>query len=209
MAKDIPAAKPDAKDPIAAARKRPTHPPTSKMVHDAIETLAERQGSSVQAIKKYISTNFSADVVKLAFYIKKYLINAVTAGEIVQTKGRGASGSFKLAPAGKTTSATKKAKAASGEKKAKATASGVKKSSGSKKVAPSVEKSKATEKPKEQKKPAPKVKAASSASADKAPKEKSTKSSAAAKKPKSPKPKKASPVKKAAAKKAAATPKKK
>jgi histone H1/5 len=71
------------------------------MVANAISSLKERGGSSLQAIKKYITANYKVDSEKLSPFIKKYLKTAVASGELVQTKGKGASGSFKL-PAAKT-----------------------------------------------------------------------------------------------------------
>ena len=53
----------------------------------------------MQAIKKYIAANYKVDSEKLSPFIKKYLKAAVISGELVQTKGKGASGSFKLAAA--------------------------------------------------------------------------------------------------------------
>lgn len=77
-------------------RIKPAHPPTAEMVFNAIRILKERSGSSLQAIKKYVSSTYKVDAEKLAPFIKKYLRNAVASGQIVQTKGKGASGSFKL-----------------------------------------------------------------------------------------------------------------
>jgi hypothetical protein len=67
------------------------------MVVNAISSLKERGGYSLQAIKKYIAANYKVDSEKLSPFIKKYLKTAVASGELVQTKGKGASGSFKLA----------------------------------------------------------------------------------------------------------------
>jgi histone H1/5 len=67
------------------------------MVGNAIKSLKERGGSSLQAIKKYITANYKVDAEKLSPFIKKYLKTAVASGELVQTKGKGASGSFRLA----------------------------------------------------------------------------------------------------------------
>ncbi|GFG31263.1 hypothetical protein Cfor_03267 [Coptotermes formosanus] len=78
-------------------RAKPVHPRTSEMVANAISSLKERGGSSLQAIKKYIAANYKVDSEKLSPFIKKYLKTAVASGELVQTKGKGASGSFKLA----------------------------------------------------------------------------------------------------------------
>ncbi|GFG31601.1 hypothetical protein Cfor_01693 [Coptotermes formosanus] len=82
-----------------AAKKpkaKPSHPKTSVMVNNAIKELKERSGSSLQAIKKYISANYKVDAEKLAPFIRKYLKSAVETGALIQTKGTGASGSFKL-----------------------------------------------------------------------------------------------------------------
>ncbi|KAK9878153.1 hypothetical protein WA026_021169 [Henosepilachna vigintioctopunctata] len=87
-------------DKKASKHAKPTHPPTSDMVNNAIKGLKERSGSSLQAIKKYIATNYKVDPVKFAPFIKKYLNSAVQSGSLVRTKGKGASGSFKLAASG-------------------------------------------------------------------------------------------------------------
>ncbi|CAH1364751.1 hypothetical protein MTP99_001116 [Tenebrio molitor] len=78
-------------------RAKPSHPPTSEMVNNAIKGLKERGGSSLQAIKKFVAANYKVDAEKVAPFIKKYLKSAVASGSLVQTKGKGASGSFKLA----------------------------------------------------------------------------------------------------------------
>ncbi|XP_076669252.1 uncharacterized protein LOC143369326 [Andrena cerasifolii] len=85
----------------AAKSQRPksSHPPTSEMVNSAIKDLKDRKGSSLQAIKKYIASTYKVDGEKLAPFIKRYLKTAVTSGAVVQTKGKGASGSFKLSGA--------------------------------------------------------------------------------------------------------------
>ncbi|XP_056647422.1 histone H1-III-like [Diorhabda sublineata] len=80
-------------------RTKPSHPPTSEMVNNAIKGLKERGGSSLQAIKKYIAAIYKVDAEKVAPFIKKYLKASVVSGSLVQTKGKGASGSFKLASA--------------------------------------------------------------------------------------------------------------
>lgn len=82
--------------PTKKLRVRPVHPPTAEMVSSAIRSLEERSGSSLIAIKKYLTSNYKIDAETLAPYIKKYLKGAVTSGQLIQTKGKGASGSFKL-----------------------------------------------------------------------------------------------------------------
>ncbi|XP_064648783.1 histone H1-delta-like [Lineus longissimus] len=81
----------------AATSKKPAeHPKYSDMIAAAIDALKERNGSSRQAIVKYIAANFSvgdsADV-----HVKLALKRGVVAEQLVQVKGTGASGSFKLA----------------------------------------------------------------------------------------------------------------
>lgn len=84
-----------AKKPSAVA----THPPTQQMVDASIKNLKERGGSSLLAIKKYIGATYKCDAQKLSPFIKKYLKSAVANGKLIQTKGKGASGSFKLSVA--------------------------------------------------------------------------------------------------------------
>lgn len=98
---------PSTKKPKAAPKPK-THPPVSEMVIAAVKTLKERGGSSLQAIKKYLAANYKVDCGKLAPFIKKFLKNAVANGQLLQTKGKGASGSFKLPVPSKKDSAEKK-----------------------------------------------------------------------------------------------------
>ncbi|XKL62461.1 hypothetical protein PGB90_002294 [Kerria lacca] len=84
------------KTKTASKKASPTHPPTAQMVNNAIKSLKDRGGSSLQAIKKYISSTYKVDAEKIAPFIKKYLKSAVDNGSLIRTKGKGASGSFKL-----------------------------------------------------------------------------------------------------------------
>ncbi|XP_058827347.1 histone H1A, sperm-like [Topomyia yanbarensis] len=115
------ASKSDAKKP----KKSSTHPPVSEMVLAAIRTLKERSGSSLQAIKKYIAANYMCDVARLAPFIRKALKTGVEKGNITQTKGTGASGSFKVTVEAKKPAGDKKPP--SGAAKKSATKSGEKK----------------------------------------------------------------------------------
>ena len=102
------------------AAKKPDHPPVATMVNAALANLKERKGSSLAAIKKYVAATYKVDAAKLAPFIRRYLKKAVADGKINQTKGSGASGSFKLVkkaeekpkkkPAAKKTAEKKKAK---------------------------------------------------------------------------------------------------
>ncbi|CAL1282307.1 unnamed protein product [Larinioides sclopetarius] len=98
------------------------------MVVKSMTTLKERGGSSLQAIKKHISSEYKVDIDRLTPFIKKYLKSAVAAGTLVQTKGKGANGSFKLSASGQKTKEPKKTvkkvkkEGAASPKKAKAPA---------------------------------------------------------------------------------------
>ncbi|XP_063982163.1 histone H1E-like [Diachasmimorpha longicaudata] len=76
---------------------KPIRPSTAEMVNTAIEKLAERNGSSLQAIKKYLVAHYKLNMDRHSHFIKRYLKSAVTSATLVQTKGKGAAGSFKLA----------------------------------------------------------------------------------------------------------------
>ena len=77
-------------------RSKPVHPNTSEMVLAAVTALKNRKGSSMQAIKKYMSSTYKVDTDKTAIFIRRYLRKAVAEGVLVQAKGNGASGSFNL-----------------------------------------------------------------------------------------------------------------
>ncbi|XP_038217602.1 histone H1.1, embryonic-like [Zerene cesonia] len=70
---------------------------TKEMVNTSLLELKSRKGTSLYAIKKFISEKYQVDAEKISYIIKKYLKTAVEAGTIIQIKGIGASGSFKLA----------------------------------------------------------------------------------------------------------------
>ncbi len=136
-AKKSPAKK---KVPAAAKAKKPaaTHPTTSVMVTSAIKELKEKKGSSLPAIKKYLAATYKVDPAKLAPFIRKFLKAAVANGTVLQTKGTGASGHFKLPVAEvkpkKKTAVVKKMKPV--VKKVKAPGATKRKSTSTKKVKP-------------------------------------------------------------------------
>lgn len=111
---------------VKSAKKAASHPPTATLVNNAIKHLKERGGSSLQAIKKYIGSTYKIDADKIAPFVKKYLKSGVEKGVLIRTKGKGASGSFKLALDGakavKTPAAKKAPKARKVAKKAKSAA---------------------------------------------------------------------------------------
>lgn len=161
------------------AKTTPSHPPVASMVNNAIKNLKERGGSSSRAIKKYIAANNKCDVEKLAPFIKRYLKTAVAKGVLVQTKGKGASGSFKLQE--KAAKSNPKPKKAAASKKAKKPA-GEKKSKTPKKQKASTKKTPGEKKPKSPKKASQKPKAAKKSTKPKTPKKPKVVKKAASKK---------------------------
>ena len=88
----------------AAKPKKPAkpaeHPTYNDMIKTAVLALKERNGSSRQAIVKYIKANYKVGD-SAGVHVKVALKRMVTAKLLVQTKGAGASGSFKLSDAAK------------------------------------------------------------------------------------------------------------
>jgi len=66
------------------------------MVKAALKALNDRGGSSRAAILKFVLANYSLDPVQANQHLKSALKNGVKAKNFKQTKGNGASGSFKL-----------------------------------------------------------------------------------------------------------------
>ena len=81
------------------------HPPYIDMVVASIAALKDRKGSSKIAIGKYITASYKGDLNNDA--LKKALKTGVVKGILVQVKGTGANGSFKL-PASKNVEKPKK-----------------------------------------------------------------------------------------------------
>ncbi|XP_074081728.1 histone H1.3-like [Macrotis lagotis] len=191
----------------AGARRKASGPPVSELITKAVAASNERSGVSLAALKKALAAA-GYDVEKNNSRIKLGLKSLVNKGTLVQTKGTGASGSFKL---------NKKTPAGEGKGKAKKSASGkAKKSAGAakkaKKTTGAATKKTLKKTPKKAKKPTAaagakktakspkKAKAAKPKKAAKSPaKAKAVKPKAAkakVTKPKTAKPKKAAPKKK-------------
>ena len=81
-------------------KKSADHPPYSTMVVDAIRGLADRKGSSRQAILKHVLANNKVDTAKAAVLVRKSLTRLVASNQIVAaaTAGRKGAGSFRLSP---------------------------------------------------------------------------------------------------------------
>uniref|UniRef100_A0A087YI43 H15 domain-containing protein n=1 Tax=Poecilia formosa TaxID=48698 RepID=A0A087YI43_POEFO len=175
MAEEAPAAvKAPAKAPKkkSAPRAKKDGPSLSKLIVAAVADSKERKGVSLAALKKVLAGK-GVDVAKANKRINTAVTKLVTGGTLSQTKGTGASGSFKLAK--------KEPKAAKPAKKVV------------KKKAPAKAKKPAAKKASTPKKPAAKKAAAA---AKKSPKKAPAKKAAAAAKAKK------APAKKPAAKKA-------
>merc|ERR1712109_126471 len=141
----------------AAKPKKPAaHPPSSAMVKAAIKALADKKGSSLAAIKKYIAANYKVDIVKISPFIRKALKKGVEGKALIQVKG-----SYKLAKEAKKPKA-KKPKKPKAKKPKKPKAKKVKKAKTPKKAKkPAAKKAapkKAAKKATPKKKAAPKKK---------------------------------------------------
>ncbi|XP_036742710.2 histone H1.2-like [Manis pentadactyla] len=132
----------------AGTRRKASGPPVSELITKAVAASKERSGVSLAALKKALAAT-GYDVEKNNSRIKLGLKSLVNKGTLVQTKGTGASGSFKLnkkAVSGEAKSKAKKASAAKLKKPAGA-AKKPKKATGSvtpKKSAKKTQKTKTT-----------------------------------------------------------------
>ena len=151
----------------AAPKKVADHPKYSEMVAAALVALKSRKGTSRIAILKYINANFKVGD-GAGTHVKLALKRGVAGGALVQVKGTGASGSFKLAEKPKAPKKAKKPAAKKPAAKKAAKKSPKKKKPAAKKPAAK----KAT--PKKAKKPAAK-KPAKKAAKKKTPKKKGAK----------------------------------
>ncbi|KAK7803274.1 hypothetical protein U0070_011455 [Myodes glareolus] len=184
-----------ARKAAGGAKRKASGPPVSELITKAVAASKERSGVSLAALKKALAAA-GYDVEKNNSRIKLGLKSLVSKGTLVQTKGTGASGSFKL-----------NKKAASGESKPKAKKTGAAKAKKPAGAAKKPKKAAGAATPKKAAKKTPK-KAKKPAAAAGAKKAKSPKKAKAAKPKKAPKsPAKAKAVKPKAAKPKTAKPK--
>jgi len=78
-----------------------SHPKFSAMIKQAITHLNDRNGTSKAAILKYILANFKVNAATTNQHLKSALRAGTKNKTLKQTKGVGASGSFKLNTAAK------------------------------------------------------------------------------------------------------------
>jgi hypothetical protein len=211
--KPVKPVKPATKPAKARKPKTAEHPTYSEMVTAAIAAQKERNGSSRQAILKYITANYKVNE-SASTHLKGALRRMTDKKELVQTKGVGASGSFKLnKDAPKKKKAPSKAKAPAKPKPKVAAKPATSKKTTTKK--PAAKKSSTAAKKPAAKKPAakksgtPKKVAKKPAAKKPASKASTPKKTAPKPKTKKPAPKPASKGKKSPAKKAAKKPAKK
>merc|ERR1712243_378360 len=90
-----PNAKTAANPPVPAA-----HPPYAAMITAAVKGLADKKGSSRQAILKYVVANNKVDAAKAAVRVRLALKKMVAAKKLVAAAaaGKKGAGSFKLPP---------------------------------------------------------------------------------------------------------------
>uniref|UniRef100_A0A3B5QGF6 Histone H1-like n=1 Tax=Xiphophorus maculatus TaxID=8083 RepID=A0A3B5QGF6_XIPMA len=153
----------------SAPRAKQDGPSLPKLIVAAVAESKERKGMSLAALKKVLAGK-GVDVSKANKRINTAVTKLVTKGTLSQTKGTGASGSFKLVkpaakkPAAAAAAAAKKSpKKAPAKKAAKKPAKSPKKAAAKKPKAAAVKKPKAAAKKSPAKKPAAKKAAAKKA----------------------------------------------
>ena len=118
---------------VAAPKKPADHPKYLDMIKVAIQSLKERNGSSRQAIIKYIKANYKV-IDNCDTHVKLALKRGVIKGDLHQVKGTGASGSFKVMKNTEPKKKSPKKTVAANKKPATATASSKKKPAAKKKA---------------------------------------------------------------------------
>jgi len=89
-------------------KAKSNHPKYAAMIKQAITSLKDRNGSSKMALLKFIVTNYKIDPILANQHLKVALRAGVKNKTLKQTKGTGASGSFRLGT--EAAAATKKRK---------------------------------------------------------------------------------------------------
>jgi len=144
----------DAEKKTKKPAKKPEHPPFSEMVVTALKALKDRTGSSRQAIEKYIKANYKVGD-NCGPHLKLALKRMSEKGTLVHSKGKGASGSFKLNKEAKVEKKKKPAKKPAAKKPAaKKVKSTPKKAAKKTPTKKSKSPKKKADKPKKAKKPA-------------------------------------------------------
>lgn len=99
--KDAETIKTPTKEKAAKQPKKRSSPKSSskfgQMVMDAVRSLAGRRGASLRAIKGHIVLNNQIDYDAKAVYIRMTLKRFLNNGALINTRGKGLAGSFKIA----------------------------------------------------------------------------------------------------------------
>merc|ERR1712080_488637 len=146
------------------AKKAPAaHPPYASMITTAIKKLADKKGSSRQAILKYVVANNKVDAAKAAVRVRPALKKMLAAKKLVPAAaaGRKGAGSFKLPAKEPKAKKAKKPKAKKAKKPKAAKKPAAKKPKAKKAKKPAAKKAakpKAAKKPKAKKPAAKKAK---------------------------------------------------
>ncbi|KAL2309101.1 hypothetical protein Nmel_005283 [Mimus melanotis] len=119
MAGAAPAAKKPKKAASGSKARKPAGPSVTELITKAVSASKERKGLSLAALKKALAAG-GYDVEKNSSRIKLGLKSLVSKGILVQTKGTGASGSFRLNKKSKKKSAAAKPKKPAAKKPASA-----------------------------------------------------------------------------------------
>lgn len=96
------------KSSVSKISNKPSHPKFIEMIVEGLKTLNERNGSSRQALFKFIMCNYQLDEKVAQVHLKMAIKNGVKNGSLKQLKGIGSNGSFKIGEAIKSQEAAKK-----------------------------------------------------------------------------------------------------
>ena len=138
-----------------AARPKKVGPSVTELIVQAVTASKERNGLSVPALKKYLGAN-GYDVEKNNSRVNFTIRGLVKKGTLVQTKGAGASGSFKISKDAQAKKPAVKKPAAKKAAAPKAKKPAAKKAVVAKKATPKKAKKPAAKKPVAAKKATPK-----------------------------------------------------
>jgi histone H1/5 len=88
---------------VAEKKKKTSHPTYISMITEAIQQLADPSGSSKLAIVKYIVANYKIEPKNANQHVKLALKSGLKSSTLVNSKGTGVTGSFKMAQNGNVT----------------------------------------------------------------------------------------------------------
>jgi len=126
MADTAAPATPKKRGPMGPKPTKPQHPPTLEMVEKAIIAEKDRKGTSVLAIKKYITAHYKVTPSHLKHMLRRAFEAGLKSGKLIRPKGQTdsglLSGRYRLASGKPVKPAAAVKKAKSPAKKAKSPA---------------------------------------------------------------------------------------